>query len=212
MKLNPGKCKAVHVCFSRTPPPPPPLTIHDHKLEVVSVAKCLGVTFQGDLGWGTHVSDITKKGGQRLYLLCRLRQFNVPVEDLVTVYTCFIRPVLEYAAPVWHPGLTNTQHKKIERIQRRATRIILGHTPSYEQSCKALKLQSLYERREDLCLEFGKKLAKSNLYHTWLPCTRGEVTGRKTRQTNKIDTIPARTKRYAQSPLPYIVKLLNSSE
>ncbi|CAH1257150.1 NLRC5 [Branchiostoma lanceolatum] len=137
--------------------------IHGHELEVVSVAKCLGVTFQADLGWGTHVMDITTKGSKRLYLLCRLRQFNLPVEDLVTVYTCFIRPVLEYAAPLWHPGLTNAQHKKIERIQRRATRIILGHNLSYNQACKTLKLQSLYERREDLCIEFGKKLLKSTI-------------------------------------------------
>ncbi|CAH1277576.1 Hypp9703 [Branchiostoma lanceolatum] len=200
MKLNPGKCKAIHICFSRTPPPPPPLSIHGHELEVVSVAKCLGVTFQADLGWGTHVMDITTKGSKRLYLLCRLRQFNLPVEDLVTVYTCFIRPVLEYAAPLWHPGLTNAQHKKIERIQRRATRIILGHNLSYNQACKALKLQSLYERREDLCIEFGKKLLKSTMYSHWIPHRRGEITKRVTRQTHKLDLIPTRTKRYANRP------------
>ncbi|KAI8519241.1 hypothetical protein Bbelb_024980 [Branchiostoma belcheri] len=28
---------------------------------------------------------------------------------LLTVYTCYVRPLLEYAAPVWSPGLTRTQ-------------------------------------------------------------------------------------------------------
>ncbi|CAH1266505.1 CUBN [Branchiostoma lanceolatum] len=33
MKLNPSKCKAVHICFARNPPPPPPLSINGHVLE-----------------------------------------------------------------------------------------------------------------------------------------------------------------------------------
>ncbi|KAI8496818.1 scavenger receptor [Branchiostoma belcheri] len=76
MKLNPGKCKTVHVCFCRNPSPPTPLSINGHVLEVVKTAKCLGVTFQSDLRWDTHVAEVTKKGSQRLHLLCHLRQFN----------------------------------------------------------------------------------------------------------------------------------------
>ncbi|CAH1252454.1 Hypp9295 [Branchiostoma lanceolatum] len=49
MKLNPDKCKTMQVCFSRNPPPPPTLNIDGHQLAVVSVAKCLGVSFQADL-------------------------------------------------------------------------------------------------------------------------------------------------------------------
>ncbi|KAI8494108.1 hypothetical protein Bbelb_284550 [Branchiostoma belcheri] len=192
MKLNPGKCKTVHVCFCRNPSPPPPLSINGHVLEVVKTAKCLGVTFQSDLRWDTHVAEVTKKGSQRLHLLCRLRQFNVPADDLVTVYTCFIRPVLEYGAPVWHPGLTTTQRRKIERIQRRATKIILGHYLPYDQSCKTLNLQTLHDRRETLCHQFGKTLSKSDTYNQWLPQQRGKVSGRVTRQSHKYDPLPAR--------------------
>ncbi|KAI8492567.1 hypothetical protein Bbelb_296080 [Branchiostoma belcheri] len=191
MKLNPGKCKTVHVCFCRNPSPPPPLSINGHVLEVVKSAKCLGITFQSDLRWDTHVAEVTKKGSQRLHLLCRLRQFNVPADDLVTVYTCFIRPVLEYGAPVWHPGLTTTQRRKIERIQKRATKIILGHNLPYDQSCKTLNLQTLHDRRETLCYKFGKTLSKSDTYKQWLPQQRGKVSGRVTRQSHKYDPLPA---------------------
>ncbi|KAI8500548.1 hypothetical protein Bbelb_221140 [Branchiostoma belcheri] len=212
MKLNPGKCKAMQVCFVRIPPPPPVLTIGGHELEVVSIAKCLGVTFQSDLKWDMHVLEMCKKGNQRLYLLCRLRQFHLPTHDLVTVYTSFVRPVLEYATPLWHPGLTSSQRRKIENIQVRATKIILGNTfHSYSAACEALQLQKLEDRRVSLCLKFAQKLYKSEQYRHWFPRLRGEISGRETRQNKKLDQLPARTARYAKSPLPYLVQLLNST-
>ncbi|KAI8483142.1 hypothetical protein Bbelb_391610 [Branchiostoma belcheri] len=112
MKLNPTfKCKAMHICFARNPPPPPPLSINGHVLEVVPIAKCLGVTFQANLGWDSQVREMTRKGNQRLYLLCRLRQFDLPVEDLLTVYKSFVRPVVEYAAPFAKKLLNSEEYR-----------------------------------------------------------------------------------------------------
>jgi len=37
-----------------------------------------------------------------------------------------IRPVLEYAAPVWHHSLNKSQKNQIEAIQKRAIRIIFS--------------------------------------------------------------------------------------
>ncbi|KAI8479873.1 Beta-1,4-galactosyltransferase 3 [Branchiostoma belcheri] len=181
MRLNPGKCKTMQVCFSRNPPPPPALNIDGHQLAVVSVARCLGVTFQADLKWDAHVKETTKKGNQRLYLLCRLRQFNPPVEDLLTTYTCFVRPVLEYAAPLWHPGLTKAQRRKIENIQRRATRIILAKEfTNYKSALETLQLQTLEDRRIALCRRFANNIQASSLYRHWLPQTRGSSVQNKT--------------------------------
>ena len=212
MKLNPTKCKAVYIRIARNPPPPSPLSINGHVLEVVPIAKCLGVIFQVNLGWVSQVTEMTKKGNQRLYLLCKLRQFNLPVEDLLTVYKCFVRPVLEYAAPVWHGGLTNGQRKKIENIQRPATRIILGSSYySYSLSCQVLNLEKLNDRRDALCLKFAKSLYASDEYRHWLPKRRGDVSGRVTRQNNQLVTLPVHTERYRNSPIPYLTTLLNNS-
>ncbi|KAI8519263.1 hypothetical protein Bbelb_025200 [Branchiostoma belcheri] len=41
MKLNPGKCKAMHICFSRNPPPPPALNIDGHLLKVLKLRSVL---------------------------------------------------------------------------------------------------------------------------------------------------------------------------
>ncbi|KAI8516244.1 hypothetical protein Bbelb_048250 [Branchiostoma belcheri] len=66
----------------------------------------------------------------------------------------------EYAAPVWRSGLTASQSSRIERIQRRAVRIILGPNYSnYADACSQLGLASLHVRREELTLNrslYGK--------------------------------------------------------
>ena len=45
-----------------------------------------------------------------------LRRFGLPVEDLKTLYTGFIRSLVKYAVPAWHPGLSEQQHSALERI------------------------------------------------------------------------------------------------
>ncbi|KAI8507159.1 hypothetical protein Bbelb_145390 [Branchiostoma belcheri] len=76
----------------------------------------------------------------------------------------------------WDPHVA--ERRKIERIQRLATKIILGHNLPYDQSCKTLNLQTLHDRRETLCYKFGKTLSKSDTYKQWLPQQRGKVSGR----------------------------------
>jgi len=42
---------------------------------------------------------------------------GLPTSDILCVYCSIIRSVLEYACPVWHPGLTKKLSKDIERVQ-----------------------------------------------------------------------------------------------
>jgi len=58
----------------------------------------------------------------------------------VYYYEAVVRPVLEYARPVWHASLTADQTKTLEAVQRRACQIITcGST--YTENC-ALKVMS----------------------------------------------------------------------
>ncbi|KAI8492652.1 hypothetical protein Bbelb_296930 [Branchiostoma belcheri] len=210
MKLHPKKCKAMHVYFTKTPPPLPVLYIDGHALQEVSVAKLLGVMVQSDLKWNTHVNHITSQSSRRLFLLRHLKRFRLPVSDLVTVYVSYVRPLCEYACPVWSPGLTSTQIAQIENIQRRACRIILGKDYSrYSDACSLLGLPSLQQRRQHLILKFGRGLMESPTFRQWLPPTRGETSGRDTRSSYKLNTVTARTERFKNSAIPHIVRLLN---
>ena len=103
LKLNPSKCKVImQICFKREPPSPSELYIAGKKLEVVNEAKPLSLIVQSDLCWDLQVDSMVSKGSRRLYMLCRLKRFGVPVNDLVSVYIGYVRPVFDYACPVWH--------------------------------------------------------------------------------------------------------------
>ena len=83
----------------------------------VMTYKLLGVYVSNDLKWNHHVEVIVQKGNRRLYSLRVLEQCGAPPASLAKVYTTIVRPVVEYAAPV-------CLSYKIERIQKRAMRII----------------------------------------------------------------------------------------
>ncbi|XP_078594556.1 uncharacterized protein LOC144872371 [Branchiostoma floridae x Branchiostoma japonicum] len=211
MVLHPKKCQVMHIHFSKAAPVPYPLYLNDIELQQVKVMRILGVFLQADLKWNAHVDHICSRASQRLYLLRKLKHFHVPTEDLVTVYVCYIRPVTEYAAPVWHPGLTNTQTQRIEKVQRRAVRIILGSDIAYSEACTLLRLPSLHERRSSLTLNFAKSLLSSELYRHFLPDMRGNISSRSTRSSTKLNLQRCRTERYRNSAIPHMTRLLNDS-
>ena len=71
-----------------------------------------------------------------------------------TLYLSLVRPILEYAVPVWCPYLVK-DIRALESIQRRASRLALNQHKgemSYVDRCKLLKWPSLSDRRNYLSL------------------------------------------------------------
>ena len=66
-----------------------------------------------------------QKPGNRLYMLYQLKRAGISQNDLVTVYVSVVRPVLEYACPVWHTNLQNYLSDNIEMIRGKALKSIL---------------------------------------------------------------------------------------
>ncbi|XP_072023126.1 uncharacterized protein [Amphiura filiformis] len=126
LKLNPSKFKAIQICFKRCPPSLPVVKIGGKELEVVIETKILGLSIQSNLSWDIQVNNMISKGSRRLYMLNRFKRLGLPVEDLVHVFVSYVRPVVEYATPVWHSSLTAEQSDRLENIQKRACPIILG--------------------------------------------------------------------------------------
>ena len=159
MKLNPKKCKELRVCFLRETPDLSPLLIDGHALEVVRSHKVLGLVIQNDLKWNDHIDSVVSKASKRLFIIRTLRCGGVPTEDLLTIYFALIRPVLEYCCVVWHHSIPLYLANEVERVQRRALKIILpGY--SYREALIQLGCSRLDERREQLCLDTLKKIQK----------------------------------------------------
>ena len=130
------------------------------------------------------------------------------IDDLVTVYTSFVRPLLEYACPVWHCAITKTQQSRIERIQKRSLRMILSYQyHTYAQALALTGLQSLHDRREHLCLMFDRKVFQSPSSGKWfLPANPSRLL-----RNNRLCLEPRyRTERYRNSSIPFLTRLLNT--
>ena len=158
-----------------------------------------------------QVNNMVGKSSRRLYMLNRLKRFGLPVEDLVSVYISYVRPVVEYATPVWHGCLTEKQSMKLESIQKRACRIILGAKyNSYTEALELTGLKTLSNRRLQLCTKFTVDCTKSKRYTDWFP-HNNKTHFMNLRKSRPYQTFKFRTNRYAHSPLPYLCSLLNNT-
>ena len=112
----------------------------------------MGVWLQDNLKWDKNTEFIVKEARKRLYFLKVLKKYGAPTQDLLQFYCSVIRSTLEYGDVLWHGGLTNAQSNQIERIQKRAFRIILPGI-DYSVALNRLKMQMLSERRETHCVD-----------------------------------------------------------
>ena len=97
-------------------------------------------------------------------MLHKLYSFAVPVADLVEIYILYIRSILENSAVVWHSALTIGQELELERVQKVALRIILKDKyVTYGTALKLCSLQTLKDRRRQLCLTFASPLLENVL-------------------------------------------------
>ena len=211
MKANPIKCKVMYTHHVKRPWVYPNLYLNGIPLPVKFEVKLLGVYLNSQLNWNSHMNHLISKANRTIFILYRARQFNFTIPAMLTLYQWYIRTGLEYAAPVWHAGLTEEQHTRLERVQKRCFRIILGDAyVSYEVALTTLKSKTLYDRREALILRFGKGLLRNPAHRHLLPPTNWEVHQRRTRGAERLRTVNARTRRYKKSAIPYIVDKLNA--
>ena len=100
--------------FSRSACVPTPLRIDSKIIERVPVFELLGV-------W--HQSDLRRKANKRLFFLRECRKAILPKEVGISVYCSKLRPLLEYASPVWG-GLPKYLADDLQRVQDRSLGII----------------------------------------------------------------------------------------
>ena len=168
-------------------------------VERVTTFKLLGIHLDDTLTWSTHVNAITSKATKRLYFLKQLTRAGVPCQELLHFYTAVIRPVLEYAAPVWHYAITQAQTQQLESVQKRAIHIIWYSTRglSYHNALLAVNLPSLQARREELSNSFFREICNPNSCLNYLlPPKRDTSVTSRLRAATPYPRPTLRTKKY----------------
>ena len=88
-------------------------------LEEVNEVKLLGVILSNNLKWHSNTEAIVKNAYKRMLklILINLSKFALPSEEMILIYTLYIRSVVENCAVVWHSSLSRGEEQEIERIQ-----------------------------------------------------------------------------------------------
>ena len=188
------------------------LKLKSERLNVVDEAKLLGLIMTSDLRWNRNTQKIVKDANSRMRMLHITSKFIKNKQDLIHIYKTFIRSKLEYCCTVWHSSLSKTNENDIERIQKSAVKLILKEKyEDYHSALKLLNLDTLFKRREKLCLRFAKKCLKIENFKKLFPVRKSRHEMHK-RKTEKYLIKNIETERYKKSAIPAMQKLLNDDE
>ena len=116
------------------------------------------------------------------------------------MYTSIVRSVIEYTSELWHPGLTKEQSMKIERIQKRALRIIYPEL-HYSEALVESKLQTLEVRREQACKKLCRDMWITHKLNRLIPGIKS--TSYELRNPDVLSKPKLRTQRAERSLINY---------
>ena len=209
MKINAKKTKVILFNKARKRDFPPEVSFSDNvNLEVVSELKLVGVIVSSDLRWEKNTLYICQKAMERMWILRRMKFFNLDLEQICDTYVKEIRSILELAAPVWHSGLTVKQSRDIERVQKIALFIMLGDNfINYDVACTIVGIEPLQFMRDQLCLKF----ANENLKQENSLLTKVTKTVNTRSKPDLVIEPKCTIKRFRNSSIPYLSRIVNKN-
>ena len=143
MPLNVAKCAVMHFGYGN---PCLPYTLENLPLQRVDQIKDLGIILSQSLKFSAQCEQAAANARKVAGLL--FRTFTSRSSRIILpLYKSYIRPIVEYATPVWNPSF----HKdiaEVESVQRFVTkRIAEVKGLSYEDRLRVLHLPTLAVRR-----------------------------------------------------------------
>ena len=87
-------------------------------LSVIEETRLLGIQLTTDLKWYSNTQAICKKAMSRMWLLRRMKLLDLEPHIILDYYMKEIRVLAEQGVPIWNAGLTSSQIRDIERIQK----------------------------------------------------------------------------------------------
>lgn len=91
--------------------------------------KLLGVTFDTMYSFSKHVQTVVDKTKTKINLIKSLAgsTWGQDKETLSMTYKSICRSIIEYAAPIWSPIISDTSWRKLQSLQNQALRLITGN-------------------------------------------------------------------------------------
>ena len=103
----------------------PVVYLGDGTLRSVSTQKYLGVVFDDQLKWDSHVANVSKKVSYYLYWI-NAHYKHLPNDVLKLLIDSLVLSRLSYALPVWGPAISKQNLHRLQRLHNWAVRIVGG--------------------------------------------------------------------------------------
>ena len=116
--LTPVNVSHLRRCYRMSSPSLFTYVLSDQPISCVDQHTYLGVTLTSNMSFSPHIQKITTKATTVLNFIKR-NLYNYSKEIKPKAYLTLVRPILEYASPVWDPHLVK-DCDQIEKVQRTA--------------------------------------------------------------------------------------------
>ena len=111
-------------------------------IKQTNTVKFLGVMLDDRLSFTSHVSHIVKKISRVIGMLYRVCHC-IPHKQMKNLYYSLIYPHIMYCIPVWGRASVGGL-KTVQRVQRRALKLVYGRDGYIPDNCAVLNVDSMY--------------------------------------------------------------------
>lgn len=213
LRFNSSKCEVLTVTRKRNP------ISYDYMIDCQSLVlatsqKDLGVTITKDLKWNTHINITVAKAYKMLGFLRRHTYKSFDNDTRRLLYLTFVRSQLGYASELWAPQCIGGL-KKIESLQRRATKYILNqhwtNNIGYRERLITSKLLPLsyWHEIKDLVFYFKCRQGHYSIPIEYYVKPSNNIRSTRNNSTTNVLVPTCRTKLFQTSYFSRITKLWN---
>ena len=156
MKLNLHKSNVMWFNVKRLATSPPPILLNSVPLSSVQKQKYLGITFDTNLNWSSHVASVCRSMSYYLHLIsCHVKTLPSDITKMLVeslVFSCYT-----YALSVWGPAIHQDSLSRISRLQNRAVRMTCNlrkydHISHHRGNLRWLSISSFIRYRSMLTM------------------------------------------------------------
>uniref|UniRef100_A0A1I8I211 RING-type domain-containing protein n=1 Tax=Macrostomum lignano TaxID=282301 RepID=A0A1I8I211_9PLAT len=129
MVLNPDKSEAAFFSTDTSEAAwSPAISIEGRNLRHNPTPRLLGLTLDRTLSFRSHLEHVCNRTTSRCRLLACLasKEWGWSKKLLLRIYRAMQLSIINFAAPAWHPWLSESAFQQLERAQNAALRIVTG--------------------------------------------------------------------------------------
>ena len=195
LKLNVQKTKEILFEEERAKDPSllRPVQIKTEDVEKVENFKYLGTVLDSNLTFCAHVDLICKKANQRMYLVRKLKTFEVDKDILETIYRSLVESIIVFNIVTFYGHISVREKARLNRIVNIASKVV-----GKKQKClNDLYQQSVIKKGKNIIDDVNHPL---NRHFELLPSGR------------RLRTPKFRRQIYNKSFVPSAIRILNSGK